>query len=764
MRTAGLALLVLLAPLDARADQTAFMPLIINTVKQGETQVILRKKDVLVEVSALKGAGLRWQGGRIERLGDNVYISLASLAPDIAYRVDEREIVLRLTVRPALLKTTIVDLKPGAPRDIVYRQDTSGFFNYALQTQDATYLSSFNEAGFSFHGGLLYSSVAVSSLTWLPVRGLTNLTIDQPSRMRRWKIGDNFTATGALGGGLFLAGVTLARSYDVNPYFVSQPMLGSSGAALTPSTLEIYVNDRLVKRASLPPGPYQVENLSPTSGAGSTRYVLRDAFGRQTEMSSRYYFATTLLAKGLHDYSYAIGFRRNHVGTESFDYGMPAVLGRHRLGLLDWLTGELRLEGDIEGLSGGGALALQTPIGQLGLSAAASVAQGGAGVAGLLSYQYNSRAFGAGLHVTAVSKHYATLSLGALERRAMVELGSNAGVSLSRWVTLSAQYSLSLWHDQLLQDRLEARVMVNLPRGLSLTLSASRSSSRPGPESFELYAGLNFSLGHGVSGSTSWRQRDDSGEAELRLQKSLPQGPGQGYRLNVAAGEKDQRVSGLYRFQNSLGRYSAEYDFTDGKSHLRTQVAGGVVAIRGGGLFATRPVHEGFALIRIPGVEGVRGYLNNNEVGRTNSQGNLVVPDLLPYYGNRLSVEPMDIPLDRSFRALHRTVATPLRGGALVEFRAKQSHFFRGTMVVRRGGRDVTPAYGELTISSGQHQTESPLGLAGEFELEDPRPGPSTAEVVWQGGRCRMTLTIPASSQLVLELGKVRCIEKGARP
>ena len=500
-----------------------------------------------------------------------------------------------------------------------------------------------------------------------------------------------------------------------------------------------------------------------TSGAGITRYVLRDAFGHQTDVSSKYYFSTKLLAKGLHDYSYAIGLRRNNVGIESLDYGLPVLLGRHRLGLLNWLTGEVRIECAVDTLSGGASVALRTPIGQVDASLAGSVARGGAGVAGLLSYAYNSRVFGAGLHLTAVSKRYTTLSLDALQERAMVEVGGRASVSLGKRVTLQALYNLSAWHDRRLSDRLEARVSATLHRRVSLAISASRAGARPGRASYELYASLHFYFGKSITGSAGWRQRDALGEAEVQVHRPLPSGPGIGYRLKVAAGAEDQRVAGTFRLQNRFGRYAVHYDFTGGQSHLRTEAAGGVVAIVGGGVFATRPLRGGFALIRVPGVKGVRGYLNNQEVGRTNSQGNLLVPGLLPYYGNRLSIATEDIPLNRSIGGFHRTVATAPRAGALVLFRAKQTHFFRGTIVVRRGKRDVTPAYGELTIRSGKHHTESPLGQKGEFELEDPKSGRSTVDVVWAGGRCHMSLVIPASSQLIVNLGQLRCKEKDAK-
>jgi outer membrane usher protein len=764
-----LALLVLMAPAPAPAaapapaDQLTFMSLIVNTVKKGEALVILRPKDVLVQGSALKAAGVRWQGGRSERIYQKVYVSLASLASDIVYHADRRAIVLRLTVKPSRLATTIIDLRPGAPRGMVFRQDTSGFFNYSLHTSDAQSLSSFNEVGLSFRGVLVYSGFSVSSQTWMPRRGQTRITIDQRSRLRRWTFGDNFVSTGALGGGVFLAGLSLARSFDINPYFVRHPMLGSSGVALIPSTLEVYVNNRLVRREALAPGPFQVKNVPVTSGAGTTRYVVRDAFGHQTEVSSKYYFSTKLLAKGLHDYSYAIGLRRNNAGTESLDYGLPVLVGRHRLGLLDWLTGEVRLECAVDTLSGGASVALRTPIGQVDASLAGSVARGGAGVAGLVSYAYNSRAFGVGVHLTAVSRRYATLSLNPLQEREMVEVGARASVSVGKRVSLQALYNLSAWHDRRLSNRLDVRVSATLHRRVSLAVSASRKGARPGRASYGLYASLHFSFGKRISGSASWRQRDELGEAEVQVHRPTPSGPGIGYRLKVAGGAEDQRVAGTFRLQNRFGRYAAHYDFYGGQSHLRTEAAGGVVAIVGGGVFATRPVRGGFALIRVPGVGGVRGYLNNQVVGRTNSQGNLLVTGLLPYYGNRLSIAPGDIPFNRSIGGLRRTVATSPRGGALVLFRAKQTHYYRGTIVVRRGQRDVIPAYGELTVRSGRHHTESPLGKKGEFELEDPRPGRATVDVVWAGGRCRMSLVIPASRQLVMSLGQIRCQEKGAR-
>ena len=71
----------------------------------------------------------------------------------------------------------------------------------------------------------------------------------------------------------------------------------------------------------------------------------------------------------------------------------------------------------------------------------------------------------------------------------------------------------------------------------------------------------------------------------------------------------------------------------------------------GGGLHATRPVQESFALVRVPGMKGVRAYLSHQEVGRTNRNGDVLVPNLLPYYGNRLDIADEDVPLCTAWSA-----------------------------------------------------------------------------------------------------------------
>src|SRR5207253_3217053 len=70
------------------------------------------------------------------------------------------------------------------------------------------------------------------------------------------------------------------------------------------------------------------------------RIQLGDAIG----FSSPYYAASGVLADGISEYGYHLGFRRLGFGQESIHYGPPELLARHRIGIGDRVTAGFRLE------------------------------------------------------------------------------------------------------------------------------------------------------------------------------------------------------------------------------------------------------------------------------------------------------------------------------------------------------------------------------------------------------------------------------------
>ena len=78
-------------------------------------------------------------------------------------------------------------------------------------------------------------------------------------------------------------------------------------------------------------------------------------------------------------------------------------------------------------------------------------------------------------------------------------------------------------------------------------------------------------------------------------------------------------------------------------------------------------------------------------------------------------------------------------------------------------GTDDRPfVYGELTVTNRNGRSfGSPVGNDGSFYFENLHAGAYTAVVENRTGRCTFTIEIPASSETVINLGKVRCTGGG---
>jgi outer membrane usher protein len=746
-----LPLIVLVAAAASAAqDQPVYVDLFVNEAAKESILVRLRGNDVLVDVQDLERAGLTRLDGQRERIDGKQYVALRSLAPAITFQFDEPSLELRLSVRTDLLPVTRVDLSPSArPRDLVLRADTSAFANYALQYGSPNVVSGFEELGLSIRGNLLYTGLSQTQTGFY--RGLTNFTVDEPQSMRRWVVGDTFASTGSLGSSVLLAGASVSRNFALDPYFVRTPLPRIAGAVLTPSTLDVYVNGLLVRREPLPPGPFEIANLPVTNGLSGVQYVVHDAFGRTQEYSTRAYSSPTVLAKGLSDFTYAIGVRRDDFGTSSFSYGRPALLAQHRLGLTDNVTGGYRLEGDPHLLSLGPTLSMALPVGQLDLAAAGSVKDGTLGAAGSAGYVIVVRPAAFGVSLRAMTPRYATASFDQYADRPLLDASAFASVTVGR-ITLSLDYGASRMRDAGVTNFLQARADVRLTRRSSFFLTAARSRT-PGQDAItEGTASIVYTFDEMTVVNSSATARAGEGSAAASAQRGLPIGEGVGYVVQGESGASEH-VQALLQANAPFGHYEAGFQRFNADNAVSATAAGSLV-VMSDRLFLARPVQDGFALMRVPGVPGVRGYLNNVEIGQTDSRGDLFVPNLLPYYGNRLSIRDSDIPMDYDVGKVEKFAASPYRGGTLVEFDVHRVQSVTGMLELDGGG---APAFGELQLGTHGKSLQSPIAADGRFWLDGVPVGTHELSVEFRGGTCTARIDVPQTATALLDVGRLRC-------
>jgi len=392
-------------------------------------------------------------------------------------------------------------------------------------------------------------------------------------------------------------------------------------------------------------------------------------------------------------------------------------------------------------------------MGEIEATVAGSRSGPSAGTAAALAYAFVSTPFSFGASIRVQSASYATISLRPEDARTRLETNVYAAFPAGPRASVTLRHAVS--DGPLSPTNVTSAVAafrVSRRMNLSLTAANDWHDHRTGRQFF---VGLGLMTGARTTINVSHDSQGGTNHTNIDAQQSLPSGTGYGYRMSADADQSG--ASGALQYQGPYGRYEVSRDLVNGQQTTSLRASGGVVAI-GGGVYATRPVQDGFALIRVPDVPGVRAYASNQEIGRTDHHGDVLVPGLLPYYGNRLSIADDDIPLDRIVGNTEQVIAPPFRGGALITFAVPRAQSTAGMVVLARGDESVVPAFGELVLRLDGHTFESPIGALGEFYLESAPASRYAADVIYDQRTCTFTIVIPKATSAASDIGTVRCV------
>ena len=745
-------------------DVPAVLDLTLNTVPSGELQVLLKGDEIWADIDGLAAAGLVRLNGTTRQVGARTFVLLSSVDPRPEVTFDEAALRLAIVASPSLFQATTLRFDTGRPDNVVYRRATSAFLNYGATWTSSGARGLSLESGASLGRAFVTSSFFVQS--GVPTsRGITAAIVDDRARLRRYQFGDVVVATGPLGGSLQLAGASVSRDFSLDPYFVRYPTTGLSGMVTTPSRVDLYVNNQLVRSLQIQPGAYELANLALPAGAADTRVVVRDAFGGEQSFGGSYYVTTSLLAEGLHQYHYAAGVERLRPFDTLWDYGRPVFTGTHRLGLSDTFTVGGRAEIESGLISAGPTMTTRLGrYGALEVSAAASHAAD-AGIAASVAYEYVGRPAGVSFAWRQASDGYETLTTRRFDVATVRELYASATTRLGR--RLSGGLS---WQSQDLRGAIDSRRRASVttsfafaPRA-SLFLSVSRVRAE-GAWSTGAFASVNMALGPRANAGVSIDRQSGITRGGVEVQQSAPVGPGFGYRARVAdASAAGSLLDAELRAQGRWAQADLRQSIVDGQRETWAQVNGALVAI-GGRVLAARPVQQGYALVRVPDVKGVRTYVSHQEMGRTDRHGDLLVPNLLPYYGNRISIADTDVPIDRTLAARDVVLAPPYRGGAIAEFPAPRQRRIAGRLVAGAGVPALTGQAAldaTATVETATGSLETWLGQNGELYIEGLGPGRHVMRVTTGEATCEATLTVPHGDEAVTQLGEIVCAASGA--
>lgn len=271
-------------------------------------------------------------------------------------------------------------LNVRASTDYVHQGFETGFGDSLFLTDGALRFGGFvleNEASFGTGEGGAFR------------RDGTRVVYDDLPRLHRYVAGDLLPQGRGFQGVQDIAGLSIERTYgSLDPQQNVTPRGGRSFTLERESTVEAFVNGRVVRTLRLQPGTYDVSDFPFVSGANDVDVVIQDSTGRREVLSFSVFIDRTQLAPGLSEYGAYFGVATNRLG-DSIQYdGALAGSGFYRRGLAENLTagvnGQFSERGALVGVEGVYGSALGTLGGDLALSQIDGV---GAGWAVNLTYE-----------------------------------------------------------------------------------------------------------------------------------------------------------------------------------------------------------------------------------------------------------------------------------------------------------------------------------------------------------------------------------------
>lgn len=687
-----------------------------------------------------------------EYAGDKYYPLRA--IPGLDYHVDNSTATLWITVPAKDFTGTNIVGGPLAKNPMPQATPPGGFLNYDFfATRDPTAGTTVNglfEAGVFNNWGVGTSQFLAQNVGRAHSHLIRLETVwirDNPADMTSLQVGDSFSHGGMTGLSVLMGGVQFGTDFSTRPYFLTFPLPALAGETATPSTLQLYLNGKLSKTEQVPPGQFLMPVVPIQTNPANIELVVRDALGRQQIITTSFYASSQLLKTGLNDYSFNFGKLRENFGLGSNDYGPLAATGLFRHGFSDRFTGEVRGEAseNVQDFGLGAAYA-DILTGELDGAVAVSHSRLGQGALGRLVWRRQWRVFNLGGSVQLASPRF-------------TELGYNGQPAPRRQITASVGGSFGpagsaslLYLDQ---DNLGTRTRLlstnySISIGKSGFLSLNVFHALGGASNNGLSLSFSMPFGERSTANFGITRQNGVARAFAQVQQSLPAGTGFGYKAGAELGPTPD-TQAEFDYQNDVGTWRVGAQNVGGRTSYQAEASGGL-AFAASDFFASRRIDDAFGVVQVPGLANVTIYSQNQPVAITDSKGYALIPRLLPYQNNPLSLSAEDLPLSTQIGSLQVNAVPRYRSAAFVKFPVSNN---RGaTLTIKLEDGKPLPAGATVQIV-GDKQT-FPVGLDGELYIIG-LSAHNELEANWNQQHCRIVVDMPETKDPLPDLGTFTC-------
>jgi outer membrane usher protein len=745
--------------MEAVADAQLFLELVVNQMNTGRIVAVeQRQGQFFVPASALQETGMKLPQDIKAEVG------LDSL-PGLHSEYDSQAQRLLLEVPPDWLPEQFVGRRQAYPRTPAL-SSFGALLNYDLylnDTDDAgTYLAAWNEVRLFDSWGTLsntgqyrrtLSGDAVDALNNGYLRYDTTWRYSDDDRMLTYEAGDLVSGALPWSSSVRLGGIQLSRDFGVRPDLVTYPLPQFAGEAAVPSSVDLFINGYKSSSADLQPGPYTLTNIPFINGAGEAVVVTTDALGRQVSTTVPFYVTSSLLQKGLSDFSVAAGTLRQDYGLRDFSYGPGVTSGSLRYGLSDSVTLESHAEAsDALALGGAGSNVRLGNFGVLNSAVSQSRFDGQTGQQLSLGYQYSSQRYSFSWQRLQRRDHYADLTVVDSPYTTLSKRSEQAtlSVNLDTWGSLGAGYFDVRAADDSRTRLLNLTWSKPLWRSTSFYLSANREI---GDSNWAVQAQLviPFDL-RGSLAIGSERGKDGQSQQRVNYSRAVPTEGGVGFNLGYAKGDgPDYRQADLTWRLQSVQLQAGVYGTSDAQT--RWADASGSLVWMDRQVFAANRIDDAFVVVSTDGYADIPVRYENQPVGQTDRNGHLLVPWSSAYYRGKYEIDPLNLPANVRSPNVEQRIAVRRGSGYLLEF--PLSRVIAASIVL------VDAQQQELPLGSGvvheQSGTQTVVGWDGLVYLENLQGQNDLRVTLGDGKTCHVQFAADLAQDQIPLIGPLVC-------
>ena len=116
-----------------------------------------------------------------------------------------------------------------------------------------------------------------------------------------------------------------------------------------------------------------------------------------------------------------------------------------------------------------------------------------------------------------------------------------------------------------------------------------------------------------------------------------------------------------------------------------------------------------------------------------------------------------DTPKDYSIISSRKIINPKFRTGSVADFNVKKFQGFIGYLYLENNGLIKSADYASIVLKNNKQTFSSIVGRSGEFYFENLAQGRYKGQAQLEGELCQFDLSIPASKEMMVELGEFVC-------